>query len=119
MFKTATCSSPADSDWLEKDWHGEIKDEDKMRKKERKEKPEKGSSYYPPELIYDPWPEREVLILVTDLVPSPIPGVIKSESQKRKEEEERIENRIIVEGIIEDDDLDYYSNLDSMYQSYV
>ena len=90
-----------------------------MRKKQRKEEPEKASSYYPPELIHNLNQEREVPILVVDLVPAPISGEIKSKSQKRKEEEERMENRRIVEGINEDDDPDYYSDLDSIYQSYV
>ena len=80
---------------------------------------EKALSYYPPELIYNPSPEREIPILVTDLVPAPISGEIKSKSQERKEEEERIENRRTVGGIDNDDDLDYYLDLDSIYQSYV
>ena len=77
--------SPVDSDCLEKGWDNEIKDEEKMRKKQRKEKLEKASGYFPPELIYNTSPKREFPILVTDLVPAPIPGEIKSESQKRKE----------------------------------
>ena len=98
-------------DWSEEDWDVEIKDGDKMRKKQRKEKLEKASGY--------PSPEREVPILVMDQVPVPVPREIKSKSQERKEQEERIENRRIVEGINEDEDLDYYSDLDSMYQNYV
>ena len=54
-----------------------------------------------------------------DLIPAPVPRGIKSESQRRKEEEERIENRRIVEGINDDDDLDYYSDLDPIYGSHV
>ena len=58
-------------------------------------------------------------MLVRDLVPALIPGENKSESQKRKEEEEeRTEKRRIVVGINDDEDLDYYSDLDSIYQSY-
>ena len=80
---------------MEEDWDDEIKEE-KIREKQRKEKPEKALGYYPPEPIYNPSPEREIPILVTELVPGLIPGEIKSESQKRKEEEERIENIRIV-----------------------
>ena len=90
-----------------------------MGKKQTKKRLEKASGYYPPELIYDPSPEREVPILVMNLIPAPVPREIKCKSQKGKEKEERIENRRILEGINEDDDLDYYSDLDSMYQSYV
>ena len=91
--QSASHPSQEESDWLEENWDGEIKDEDKMRKKQRKEKLEKASGYYPPELICDPSPGREILILVTDLIPAPVPREIKSESQKGKEEEERIAHR--------------------------
>ena len=43
----------------------------------------------------------------------------RSEQQRKKEEEERIENRRIVEGIHDDKDLDYYSDLDTIYQDYI
>ena len=79
-----------DSDWLEEGWDNEI-EEEKGREKQRKEDPEKASGYYPPELIYNPSHEREIPILVTDLVPAPIPGENKSESQKRKEKKRKKE----------------------------
>ena len=63
--QSALYSSPADSDCSKEDWDGEIKDEDKMRKKQRKEKLEKPSGYYPPEPIYDPSLEKEVQFLVS------------------------------------------------------
>ena len=56
---------------------------------------------------------------MADLVPAPISGENKAEAQRRKDEEERIENRRIVEGINDDEDLDYYSALDFIYQDYV
>ena len=43
----------------------------------------------------------------------------RSEQQRKKGEEERIKNRRIVEGIDDDKGLDYYSDLDSIYQDYV
>ena len=118
--QSATCPSPVDSDWLEEDWDDEIEEEEeeKGREKQRKEELEKASGYYPPEPIYNPNHEREIPILVTDLVPVLIPGENKSESQERKEDKERIENRRIVEGINDDEDLDYYLDLDSIYQSF-
>ena len=89
--KSATCPSQEDSDWLEKDWEGE------MRKRQRKGRLEKTSGYYPPELIIHPSPEREVPILVRDLITAPVLREIKSISQTGKEGEERIENRRIVD----------------------
>ena len=94
--QSASCPSQEASDWSEKDWDGEL------RQKQRKERLEKASGYYPSELIYNPSPEREVLVLVTDLIPAPVPREIKSKSQRGKEEEERLENRRIVEGIDDD-----------------
>ena len=100
-----------DSDWSEEDWDSEL------RQKQRKERLEKASGYYPPDLKYDPSLEREVPVLVTDPIPAPVPREIKSKSQRGKEEEERIENRRIVEGTDDDEDLDYYSGLDTIYES--
>ena len=71
---------------------------------------EENKYYYPPEPKHIAGYKETIPILVT--------GESKSEQQKKKEEEERIEHRRIVEGI-DDDDLDYYSDLDTIYQDYV
>ena len=77
LCSTASHPSQEDSDWSEEDCDDELKDEDNIRKKQRKEKLEKVSSYYPPEPIYNSSPEKEVPILVTDLIPAPVQREIK------------------------------------------
>ena len=107
-----------DSEWLEEDWDNEI-EEEKRQEKQIKEEPKKTLGCYPPELIYYPSHKKEIPVLVADLVPAQLPGENKRLSQKINEKEERLENRRIVEGINNDKDLDYYSDRDSICQSYV
>ena len=57
--------------------------------------------------------------MVSDLVPATTSGESKSDLQERNKEEERTENRRTVEGINDDGDMGYYSDLDSIYQDYV
>ena len=66
---------------------------------------EEDRGYYPPEPEYIPSYEETIQILVA--------RKNRSEQQMKKEEEERIENRRIVEGI------DYHSDLDTIYQDYI
>ena len=76
--------SPVDSDWLEEDWDGKIKDKDKMRKKERKEKPEKTSQLLPTRTDIWPQPRERSPNFGNGSGPSSNTRRDQSESQKRK-----------------------------------
>ena len=56
--QSASCPSPVDSDWSEGDWDDKTNDEEKMRKKQRREKSEGALSYYLLEPIYNHSQER-------------------------------------------------------------
>ena len=119
----------------------------KRKEKRKTKKEEKILNYYPPGPIYDPhsvevilphltpqqkieldpnyypWnyiPELEdALTLVNILIPGPTPERRRNRIQNVKEDKIVEDRRIVVEVRDKEDDLNYYSNSDYTYQSYV
>ena len=73
-------------------------------------------NYYPPNYILE---LEDALALVNNLIPDLTPEGIRNGIQTTKEDKIMEDRRIVVEVTKEEDDLDYYSDSNNAYQSFV